>query len=494
MDKLKVNFSLKKNINIMKEVFCKNDTIIFRDIWDKSTTQRYCIIYSDGMVDIKTINENIIKPLALSSINRYLLKEDVTDYIGFSIIQTSKVEKTRLIDQVSEAINRGQTILFIEDSDEALILETREINEREISEPSSENVLRGSREGFTESIITNTTLLKKMINNNNLRFEFLTIGSRTKTKVCITYIEDLAPEKIVEEVKHRVKNISIDGVLESSYIEEIIRDNQLSIFPTIGNTEKPDNVASKLLEGRVAIICDNNSFVLTLPYLFIEHFQVSEDYYNSYAISSLNRILRIIGFWLSISVPALYVGVVNFHQEILPTSLYISIAQARAGVPIPTVFEAVLMLFTFEILREAGARIPKQIGQAVSIVGALVLGESAVNARLVSAPMVIVVALTGISGFLNPSLITTTIILRIILLALTSSLRLFGYTFGLIGISMYLVSIKSFGVNYMEYSSYLDINNQNDLILRKPWPYMNRRPSLLSKDIIRAKFKNKRKV
>lgn len=242
------------------------------------------------------------------------------------------------------------------------------------------------------------------------------------------------------------------------------------------------------------IICDNTPFVLTLPYLFIEHFQVNEDYYHSYVFSTFNRALRMIGFWLSISVPALYIGVVNFHHEILPTNLYISIAQARAGVPIPNVLEAVAMLITFEILREAGARLPKQIGQAVSIVGALVLGESAVNARLVSAPMVIVTALTGISGFITPNLITTSIILRIILLFLSAILGLFGYTFGLIGISMCLVSIKSFGINYMEYTSVIDENNINDTILRKPRPYMNTRTSLLFKAAIKSKIKNRRKV
>lgn len=494
MNKLKVNSNLEKNINLIKEIFSKNDSIIFRKIWDKSTEQRYCIVYTDGMVDIKTINENIIKPLVSVSIDKYLLKENIADYISFSIVQTSKVNKTKLIEKITEEINRGQTILFIEDSNEALILGTRKTNERNISEPPSESIIRGPREGFTESIITNTTLLRKIINNNNLKFEFLTIGSKTKTKVCISYIENLASEKIVEEVRRRVNNIEIDGILDSAYIEEIIRDNSLSIFKTIGSTERPDVAASKLLEGRVVIICDNTPFVLTLPYLFIEHFQVNEDYYHSYVFSTFNRALRMIGFWLSISVPALYIGVVNFHHEILPTNLYISIAQARAGVPIPNVLEAVAMLITFEILREAGARLPKQIGQAVSIVGALVLGESAVNARLVSAPMVIVTALTGISGFITPNLITTSIILRIILLFLSAILGLFGYTFGLIGISMYLVSIKSFGINYMEYTSVIDKNNINDTILRKPRPYMNTRTSLLFKAAIKSKIKNRRKM
>lgn len=247
MNKLKVNSNLEKNINLIKEIFSKNDSIIFRKIWDKSTEQRYCIVYTDGMVDIKTINENIIKPLVSVSIDKYLLKENIADYISFSIVQTNKVNKTKLIERITEEINRGQTILFIEDSNEALILGTRKTNERNISEPPSESIIRGPREGFTESIITNTTLLRKIINDNNLKFEFLTIGSKTKTKVCISYIENLASEKIVEEVRRRVNSIEIDGILDSAYIEEIIRDNPLSIFKTIGSTERPDVAASKLL-------------------------------------------------------------------------------------------------------------------------------------------------------------------------------------------------------------------------------------------------------
>lgn len=485
MGKLQAN--LKMNMDIIKSLFIKNDSIIFREIRDKEGKEKYCIIYAEGMIDEKIISENLIKPLLATVIERNFPEENISDYIGFSILQVSKVQKTQLLEVITEAINRGDTALLIEKSDYALILGTRKINERKVSEPPSENVVRGPREGFTESITTNIVLLRKIINNINLKFEMLTIGDRTKTKVCISYIEGLASDKIIQEAKYRINNIEIDGILESGYVEEIIRDNPLSIFKTIGSTERPDIAASKLLEGRIVVICDNSPFVLTLPYLFIEYFQVDEDYYHNYVFSTFNRILRLIGFWLSISVPALYIGIVNFHHEVLPTDLYISIAQARAGVPIPTVLEAIAMLITFEIIREAGARLPRHIGQAVSIVGALVLGESAVNARLVSAPMVIVTALTGIAGFSIPNLITTSIMLRVILLFLATILGLFGYTTGLIGITMYLAYMKSFGINYMEYVSIIDKNNLNDSIFRKPWSYVNKRPKLLSKDVFRKR-------
>ncbi|KOA18803.1 spore germination protein B1 [Clostridium homopropionicum DSM 5847] len=493
MEELVVSESLKENIKIIKKIFSNNDSIVYRELKSKNARSSYCLIYIDGMVNNNIVNENIIKPIMGISLKPSEIDIRYIDYISLNIIEINNVQKSKSITEVAESINRGKSILFVEGSEEALILETTDIKERQITEPPSESVVRGPRVGFTEAINTNITLLTKLINNTDLKFQYITIGNATKTKICISYIEGIAHNEVVNEVIQRINNINIDGILESYYIEELIQDNALSIFKTVGSTERPDVVASKLLEGRVAIICDNSSFVLTVPFLFIEYFQVNEDYYHGYMFSSFNRILRAMCFWLTISVPALYIGIVNFHHEILPTNLYISIAQARAGVPIPTVIEAVVMLVTFEILREAGARLPKQIGQAVSIVGALVLGESAVNARLVSAPMVIITAITGISGFTIPNLITTSIILRVLLICLSTTLGLFGYSFGLIAISFYLVSMNSFGINYMEYTSLIDRHNFQDSIIRKPWPYMDKKPQLLAKDAIRLRFKNRRK-
>lgn len=493
MEELIVNENLKKNIEIIKKLYRNNDSIVYRELKSKNARSSYCLIYTDGMVSSRIINENIIKPIMNISAKPSEIDMKYIDYISLHIVEVNKVQKSKSITEISESINRGKSILFIDGSEEALILQTENVKEREINEPPSESVVRGPRVGFTESIGTNITLLTRLVNSTDLKFQYMTVGNTTKTKVCISYIENIASEKVVYEVIERIGNINIDGILESYYIEELIRDNPISIFKTVGSTERPDIVASKLLEGRVAIICDNSPFVLTVPYLFIEYFQVNEDYYHGYAFSTFNRILRFVCFLLTISVPAVYIGIVNFHHEILPTNLYISIAQARAGVPIPTVIEAIAMLITFEILREAGARLPRQIGQAVSIVGALVLGESAVNARLVSAPMVIITAITGISGFTIPNLITTSIILRILLISLSTTLGLFGYSFGLIAISFYLVSMSSFGINYMEYTSLIDKHNYEDSIIRKPWPYMDKKPQLLAKDAIRLRFRNRRK-
>jgi len=493
MEELIVSESLKENIKIIKNLFSNNDSIVYRQLKSKNVRSSYCLIYTDGMVNNNIINENVIKPIMGITAKLSEVDMNYIDYISLNIIEINNVQKSKSITEIAELIGRGKSILFIEGSEEALILDTENIKERQIAEPPSETVVRGPRIGFTEAINTNITLLTKLVNSTDLKFQYMTVGNTTKTKICISYIENVASDEMVNEVKQRISNIDIDGIIESYYIEELIRDNPLSLFKTVGSTERPDVVASKLLEGRVAIICDNSAFVLTVPFLFIEYFQINEDYYHGYMFSSFNRILRIVCFLLTISVPAVYIGIVNFHHEILPTNLYISIAQARAGVPIPTVIEAVVMLTTFEILREAGARLPRQIGQAVSIVGALVLGESAVNARLVSAPMVIITAITGISGFTIPNLITTSIILRVLLICLSTTLGLFGYSFGLIAISFYLVCMTSFGINYMEYTSLIDRHNFEDSVIRKPWPYMDKKPQLLAKDAIRLRFKNRRK-
>ncbi len=235
-----------------------------------------------------------------------------------------------------------------------------------------------------------------------------------------------------------------------------------------------------MLEGRISILCDGTPFVSTLPYLFIEYFQASEDYYNNYIFATINRLIRIIGFFLSTSVPAIYVALTTYHQEMIPTPLLLSISAAREGVPLPTVIEAMIMLFTFEIIREAGVRLPAAIGQAVSIVGALVLGQAAVAARLISAPMVIVTALTGISSFLTPQMIETLILIRFILLALSSFLGLYGYIFGIIGIFIHLMSLRSFGVPYMLNVSPINKQDVKDTAIRAPWWYMYYRPKLIS--------------
>jgi len=272
--------------------------------------------------------------------------------------------------------------------------------------------------------------LRRKIKNTQLKFEKITVGKQTKTDICIVYINGIANEKIVQEVKDRITRIETDSILESGYIEAFIEDAPYSLFPTVGNSEKPDIVSAKLLEGRIAVLTDGTPFVLTLPYLFIEAFQNSEDYYSRPYLATFIRWLRWLAFFISTFLPALYVAITTYHHELLPTSLLISIASANEGSPFPTIVEALLMLVAYEILREAGLRLPKAVGQAVSIVGALVIGDAAVSAGLVGAPMVVVVALTGICSFVVPTLTDVTTVTRFVLLILSGFAGMYGVILG----------------------------------------------------------------
>ncbi|WP_250160213.1 spore germination protein [Caloranaerobacter azorensis] len=480
-EELKLEKSLSKNIALFKKVFEDDESIIFREFESKGENEiKCCIIFADEMVNKEIINENIIKPIIECKVDESIFEFGLLDYLMNKVIISGEVKRVKDIDELIGSILYGATILLVNDLEEVLVIDTKGWEVRSVSEPLSESVVRGPREGFTESIKINLSLIRRRVRSNKLKFQFKEIGLRTKTRVCICYIEDLANEKIVKEVFARLEKIEIDGVLETGYIEELIRDSPFSPFNTIGYTERPDVVAAKLLEGRIAILCDGTPFVSTLPYLFIEYFQASEDYYNNYIFATINRSIRIIGFFLSTSVPAIYVALTTYHQEMIPTPLLLSISAAREGVPLPTVIEAMIMLFTFEIIREAGVRLPAAIGQAVSIVGALVLGQAAVAARLISAPMVIVTALTGISSFLTPQMIETLILIRFILLALSSFLGLYGYIFGIIGIFIHLMSLRSFGVPYMLNVSPINKQDVKDTAIRAPWWYMYYRPKLIS--------------
>ncbi len=289
----------------------------------------------------------------------------------------------------------------------------------------------------------------------------------------------MQPE-IVEEVNKRLDGIDIDGILDTGYILELIGDNTYSPFTTIGYTERPDAVVGKLLEGRVAILCDNSPVALTLPFLFIEYFSVSQDYYSHFLYASFNRLLSWIGFFLTTSIPAIYTAIITFHQEMLPTPLILSVSAARQGVPLPSIAEMILILFVFEVLREASVRIPAVIGQTISIVGALIIGQAAVEARLISAPIIIVAAASGITGFLVPKMEQAVILVRFMFLLASAFMGLYGYIFLCIILYIHLTSMRSFGIPYMLFGSSLLSQDQKDIVFRAPWNKMIKRPRILA--------------
>lgn len=480
--------AIDENIKMIKEIFKNDATLITREMDNRlDSDNKYCIVYIDGMVNNKLLNEDVIKPLLECRLK--WKDRDLIDVIAKQVMLSDDVQRTGDTETMLQGIVYGDTALLIDGYAEVLILNTKGWASRSISEPDSEKVLRGPREGFNEAIMMNLSLLRRKLRTPDLKMEFQVFGTRTKTKGCICYLDGIVNKEVLAEFKKRLKSFSIDGTLDSNYIAEFIRDKPYSPIKTVGSTEKPDIVAAKLLEGRVALFLDGTPVVLTAPCLFIENFQSNEDYYLNFYFASFNRLLRLFAFFIASSLPAIYVALTTFHQEMLPTALFMSISLARQGVPFPTVVEMLLMLVVFEMLRESGSRMPGSMGQALSIVGALVIGQAAVTAKIVSAPMIIIVAFTGISGLMVPRIKGADIMLRFALLGLSTILGLYGYMFGMLGFLIHLYNLSSFGVPIMTGSFTNSLQDRKDIFVRAPWWFMKKRPKYLSPNRTRESTK-----
>ena len=488
----KLGTSLDENIQLFKQIFTNDETLTVRFFENQQEPLiKCCALFIDGMIDAKMVDENIIRPIMQNT--ELSSTDDVISRIDAQVVFLNKTQRTQDIDMLSIAIVDGKTVLLIEGSQDGLILSTKGFATRPISEPQSERVNRGPREGFIEPIMENLTMIRRKVKTPALKMKLLRMGVQTNTCICICYIEGIAKQKILDELYRRLDRLNPDGILDIGYIKEMIRDCPFSPFKTIGDSERPDTVAGKLLDGYIAILVDGSPVVALVPFLFRESFQITEDYSSNFYFASISRLLRILSFFISISVPAIYLALVTYHYETLPTPLLMSISAARQGVPFPTIIEISIFLIVFEILREAGVRMPYYIGQALSIVGAMVLGTAAVDARLVSAPIVIVVSLTAITGLSLPGTKGAVIILRIIFLFLASFLGLYGLIFGAMGMLLHLCELRSFGVPYMLSFTKLEMGDLRDTAIRAPWWMLSFRSRLLSNNRLRQKIGGRRR-
>jgi spore germination protein KA len=487
--------SIDANIELFTRIFQNDETLVVRRFQNKYlATATCCVIYFDGMVNTEILNENIIQPILYQNLEEKINPNKLLDEIQSKIIVSSSIKMLVDIEKLANSMIEGDTILLLDNYDQALSISTKGWKTRSISEPESARVVRGPKEGFTEAIMTNLTLIRRIIKNKDLKFKFKEIGERTRTKTCICYIEGLALEEILMEFEKRIDDINIDGILDSGYIQELIRDAPFSLFETVGYSERPDVVAAKLLEGRIALIVDGSPFVLTVPYVFIEGLQANEDYYNNFLFASFNRLLRSAAMIIAISLPAIYLAAVAYHQELIPTPLLLSISASRQGVPFPTSLSLLVMLIVFDVIREAGIRMPSAIGQAVNIVGTLVIGQAIVEAKLVSAPVVIIAAVSGIMKLLSPTTIGPIAIIRLFLLLFASLMGIYGYLFGMILIIVHLMGIRSFGVPYMLGLSSMKNHNGQDIWIRAPWWSMTLRPKIIgAKNLVRQSVNKSRR-
>ncbi|HHV64121.1 MAG TPA: spore germination protein [Peptococcaceae bacterium] len=462
----------------LQQVFAECGDFKTREILVGDEHYRLIIAWMDNLASNQILHESLIRPLLEPQAFCQFLEdkeEDLAVFLKNNVLIAAELKEVTDFNQTVEFILCGESVIYIEGSSTALAAATRGWETRTVTEPETETVVRGPREGFVEDLAVNCALLRRKIKNPNLKMEMMKIGRQTKTTVCVCYLKGIADPALVQEAKTRLQKINIDAVLESGYLEEMIEDAPLSFFPTVGNSEKPDVVAAKILEGRVGIFCDGTPFVLTVPYLFLETLQASEDYYTRAISSSLLRTVRIICFYVSILLPGLYVAFLNFHQSVLPLNFLLTIAASRESIPFSPFTEALFMGITFEILQEAGIRMPRPIGQSVSIVGALVIGEASVRAGLVSDPMVIITALTAISTFILPPLQRVLPFFRFGFTIAANILGLLGIFFFLIALVIHLCTLRSFGIPYLAPLAPLSLSDIKDTFVRFPlWTMLTR--------------------
>ncbi|WP_144934453.1 spore germination protein [Paenibacillus sp. 32O-W] len=437
--------------------------------------ERSCVcIYLRGMVDFDLFQQFVLQPLT-SPPGEHPLHVRIFEH---TILPAASYSAIHRLKEGLNAVLDGNILLLIDGEERMVSFPYVLIEKRAIEEAKNETVIRGPREGFVEHLETNLTLLRRRIKSPYLKMERYQIGSYTQTDVVVTYLEGVCTEKLVDEVKLRLSRIVIDGVLDTSYVEEYLEDSPSSPFPQLQYTERPDTAAAALLEGRVVIFVDGTPNPLIAPVTMFAMLQSAEDYYQRFYAASWIRWIRYGLMIASLLLPSLYIAITTFHPETLPANLLISVAAARDVVPFPAVVEAFLMELTFEGLREAGLRIPKPIGQAVSILGGLVIGQAAVQAGIVAAPMVIIVSLTGVASFVIPhfDLGLTLRFLRFPIMILASVLGLFGIVIGLILIYLHLITLRSFGTPYLSPIAPMKGQDAADVFVRAPWWRMRRRP------------------
>ncbi len=470
---------LKENIKKIKNGFGHSSDLIINNFPFGSKADLNCAsIFIKGMADGKTISG---LSLELSHCKHELgtaKPEAIFELLKNCFSGLRAMKEAQDYDTLYREVLGGNTAFLVDGCDKFFVIATNSNEGRAISEPTSQTTIKGPKDAFTESLEINIYLIRKRLRNRNLRLESITTGTVTHTNIKMVYLHGIAKEDVVEDIRSRLQRVDYDSVLDSNYIEEFIKTNRYSIFPTAMNSERPDAVVAALLEGKVAVLVDGTPYVLTAPALMVEFLQASEDYYHHFAISSLIRLLRYTSLLLTLLVPALFIAITTFHHEIVPTPLLISIAAQREGVPFPLFFEVVLMELTFEILREAGIRMPQAIGSAISIVGALVLGQASVEAGLISAAVVIVVSITAIASFAitNYGMSNAIRLLRFVLIILATILGLYGVVMGLIVMVLHLCSLKTAGVPYLSPIAPRLKGGNKDTIFRFPLFTMKYRP------------------
>ncbi|MED4582422.1 spore germination protein [Brevibacillus choshinensis] len=479
----KVTTSLDEQVEWIKQQLSDRFDVVYH-LFVSGSTQRCALVYLQGMVDLKMLQDEVLRPLlALTTTDSQEFRERIFERKQLPVSNY----RVTTIREGFTSLFESFVLLLIDGEERIIELPFGSYEQRSIDEPANEATVRGPREAFIESAEVNLSLIRKRLKTSNFKTETMRLGTQTQTELMILYIHGICKKELVDEVRMKLTSIDIDGVLGSSYIEEFLDQSPFSPFPQVQYSERPDVVSAALLEGRVAVIVDGTPMVLLAPVTLWMLLQSAEDYYQRYVAGTWIRWIRYLFVFISLLLPSVYIAITTFHPEMIPPKLLITIAASREIVPFPALIEAFIMEISFEALREAAVRIPKSIGQAVSIIGALIIGTAAVQAGIVSAAMVIIVSFTGIASFIIPhfDLGLSFRFLRFPIMIFAGLFGLFGIICGLLLIYIHLINLRSFGTPYLAPMTPFIVSDLKDTYVRAPWWYMRRRPNTAGANKIR---------
>ena len=471
--------TLEKNIKSVKDVLTSQDIIVFK--FDSLNGRKFAVIYADGLADKQLLGELVVKPLKdaekdaeLGTVKKLLASPEIKD-------------GTKISDAIKE-ISDGNAALFVDGEKDFIIIGLKNPPGRTVAEPPTQVVVKGPREGFTEDIKTNLGLVRKRLKSENLKVKMLKAGKKSETAVALVYIDGVCPDGLPERVEKQIEKNEIDIIPDSSYVAHFISKKPRSLFKRNGTSEKPDIFCAKICEGRVGLIVDGSPISLTVPYMITEDLQSGEDYYSLTYRATIVRILRVLSLLVGIFLPALYVSAQLFKIQIIPFQLLLKISSSVSGLPLSPSVEMFLTLFILEVLIEASIRMPNYVGLAMSVVGALVLGDTAVKAGIISTPAIIIVAFSAICLYTTPDLVETTTALRWIYLIVAGSIGPFGVVLLTAFILCYLVTEQSYGIPLMAPFAPLIKNDLYDSMVKANMYTLKNRPKVFkTKDRVRLK-------
>lgn len=465
-----LSYNLRLNLENLQYRLSSHFDIIYREFDIPDFSRHAILIYLKTITDVQMLQDYVLRPLLHRSTHLESENSEVRITTVTNRIELCDIQVFSELDTIVSHLFAGSCVLLLENMNIAFILDTSKITNRAISEPTTESSIHGSKESFVEILSTNISMLRRNFKSSHLSIQKLTIGVQTQRDVAVVYVDQLTNKKFVDAIIEKINDIDIDDILDNGCLEQLLSDNLYSPFPQMIQTERPNRVIQGLLKGQVAIFLDGSPFVLLTPITLALLLHTPEDDTEIWWIGTAFRLLRLLCFLLALLLPAVYITFISFHPGLIPWQLIIFIQSSRGGVPFSTFIETFLMGCTIECLREAGIRLPKSGGQAVGIVGGLVIGQSAVEAGLVSPVTVVVVALTALCSFAIPQyeLGLSIRLLRFLFVISAAIFGLYGIIFAFLFLCAHLVKLQNLGVNYLGYFVHYQSQDWKDTFIRPP--------------------------